>query len=73
MDALHLLTGGGDLGGGLGLGDLTGGELLDLQALELPAARGALVVDPFAGGGSIPLEASRLGCGAFGSDSAFRR
>ncbi len=27
-----------------------------------------LVVDPFAGGGSIPLEALRLGCGAFASD-----
>lgn len=27
-----------------------------------------LVVDPFAGGGSIPLEALRLGCDAFGSD-----
>jgi hypothetical protein len=26
------------------------------------------VVDPFAGGGSIPLEASRLGCEAFASD-----
>ena len=27
-----------------------------------------LVVDPFAGGGSIPLEALRLGCGVFASD-----
>lgn len=27
-----------------------------------------LVVDPFAGGGSIPLEALRLGCGTFASD-----
>ncbi len=27
-----------------------------------------LVVDPFAGGGSIPLEAMRLGCDAFASD-----
>jgi adenine-specific DNA methylase len=27
-----------------------------------------LVVDPFAGGGSIPLEALRVGCEAFGSD-----
>lgn len=27
-----------------------------------------LVADPFAGGGSIPLEALRLGCDAFGSD-----
>jgi len=35
------------------------------------AAHGAeppLVVDPFAGGGSIPLEALRLGCDAFASD-----
>src|SRR5579863_2189109 len=28
-----------------------------------------LVVDPFGGGGSIPLEAIRLGCDAFASDS----
>ena len=28
----------------------------------------SLVVDPFAGGGSIPLEALRLGCEAFASD-----
>lgn len=27
-----------------------------------------LVVDPFAGGGSIPLEALRVGCNAFASD-----
>src|SRR5206468_12222330 len=27
-----------------------------------------LVVDPFAGGGSIPIEALRLGCEAFASD-----
>ena len=27
-----------------------------------------LVVDPFAGGGSIPLEALRVGCEAFASD-----
>src|SRR2546422_2087985 len=27
-----------------------------------------LVVDPFAGGGSIPLEAMRLGCETFASD-----
>ena len=27
-----------------------------------------LVVDPFAGGGSIPLEALRLGCETFASD-----
>ena len=33
------------------------------HGLELP-----VVVDPFAGGGSIPLEALRLGCDAFASD-----
>ena len=33
------------------------------QGREVP-----LVVDPFAGGGSIPLEALRLGCEAFASD-----
>jgi adenine-specific DNA methylase len=27
-----------------------------------------MVIDPFSGGGSIPLEALRLGCGAFASD-----
>ena len=47
-------------------------------ALTLEIARGLvkaahpeetpLVVDPFAGGGSIPLEALRLGCDAFASD-----
>lgn len=31
-------------------------------------AQTPLVVDPFAGGGSIPLEALRLGCDAFASD-----
>lgn len=48
------------------------------SAVFLEAARGLiksahgeespLVVDPFAGGGSIPLEALRLGCDAFASD-----
>lgn len=33
-----------------------------------PGADAPLVVDPFAGGGSIPLEALRLGCDAFASD-----
>ena len=33
-----------------------------------PADDPPLVVDPFAGGGSIPLEALRLGCDAFASD-----
>ena len=32
------------------------------------AEEAPLVVDPFAGGGSIPLEALRLGCEAFASD-----
>ncbi len=32
------------------------------------ATRSPLVVDPCAGGGSIPLEALRLGCDAFASD-----
>ena len=41
------------------------------RALVNAAAHGEeppLVVDPFAGGGSIPLEALRLGCEAFASD-----
>lgn len=40
------------------------------KALVKAAHREAtpLVVDPFAGGGSIPLEALRLGCDAFASD-----
>ncbi|MDD9875742.1 MAG: DUF1156 domain-containing protein, partial [Gammaproteobacteria bacterium] len=33
-----------------------------------PGADAPLVVDPFAGGGSIPLEALRLDCDAFASD-----
>lgn len=37
-----------------------------LRAAHGPSA--PLVVDPFAGGGSIPLEALRLGCDAFASD-----
>jgi adenine-specific DNA methylase len=43
-----------------------------VKAAHAPADGGAyevpLVVDPFAGGGSIPLEALRLGCEAFASD-----
>jgi putative DNA methylase len=44
-----------------------------VKAAHLPVGRQAayeppLVVDPFAGGGSIPLEALRLGCEAFASD-----
>ncbi|HSV73338.1 MAG TPA: DUF1156 domain-containing protein, partial [Chthonomonadales bacterium] len=43
-----------------------------VKAAHLPGDGSAyeppLVVDPFAGGGSIPLEALRLGCEAFASD-----
>src|SRR5262249_27494936 len=43
-----------------------------VTAGHAPGGSGAyeppLVVDPFAGGGSIPLEALRLGCEAFASD-----
>jgi adenine-specific DNA methylase len=43
-----------------------------VKAAHAPADGGAyeppLVVDPFAGGGSIPLEALRVGCEAFASD-----
>ncbi len=44
---------------------------LDVSRALVTAAHGEeppLVVDPFAGGGSIPLEALRLGCEAFASD-----
>ena len=44
---------------------------LDVSRALVKAAYGEeppLVVDPFAGGGSIPLEALRLGCEAFASD-----
>ena len=44
---------------------------LDTGRALVKAAHGEetpLVVDPFAGGGSIPLEALRLGCEAFASD-----
>ncbi|MEW6542164.1 MAG: NADAR domain-containing protein [Nitrospirota bacterium] len=44
---------------------------LDISRRLVKAAHGdepPLIVDPFAGGGSIPLEALRLGCEAFGSD-----
>ena len=47
------------------------GSWLDAARVLVRAAHGAeppLVVDPFAGGGSIPLEALRLGCEAFASD-----
>ena len=44
-----------------------------VRAAHAPADDGTyeppLVVDPFAGGGSIPLEALRLGCDAFASDT----
>ena len=44
---------------------------LDVSRALVKAAHGSeppLVLDPFAGGGSIPLEALRLGCEAFASD-----
>ena len=47
------------------------GVRLDAARALVRAAHGAeppLVVDPFAGGGSIPLEALRVGCEAFASD-----
>lgn len=49
----------------------TNHRYLDLSRALVKAAHGGeppLVVDPFAGGGSIPLEALRLGCEAFASD-----
>jgi putative DNA methylase len=59
------------------IGDFANWELaanrsyLDVSRALVRAAHGEeppLVVDPFAGGGSIPLEALRLGCEAFASD-----
>jgi adenine-specific DNA methylase len=44
---------------------------IDVSRALVRAAHGdepPLIVDPFAGGGSIPLEALRLGCEAFASD-----
>jgi len=38
------------------------------QALDAAAGTRPLVVDPFAGGGAIPLEALRIGADAFASD-----
>jgi len=46
-------------------------EYLELSRALVKAAHPEetpLVVDPFAGGGSIPLEALRIGCDAFASD-----
>jgi adenine-specific DNA methylase len=46
-------------------------DYLEVSRALVKAAHGnepPLVVDPFAGGGSIPLEALRLGCEAFASD-----
>ena len=52
--------------------DLAANQIyLDVSRALVKAAHGEeppLVVDPFAGGGSIPLEALRLGCEAFASD-----
>ena len=49
----------------------TNRKYLEVSRALVKAAHGGetpLVVDPFAGGGSIPLEALRLGCEAFASD-----
>src|SRR5207249_3682288 len=49
----------------------TNRSYLEVGRALVKAAHGVeppLVVDPFAGGGSIPLEALRLGCEAFASD-----
>jgi adenine-specific DNA methylase len=49
----------------------TNRNYLDVSRRLVKVAHGTeppLVVDPFAGGGSIPLEALRLGCEAFASD-----
>jgi putative DNA methylase len=49
----------------------TNGRYLDVARGLVRSAHGGdapLVVDPFAGGGSIPLEALRLGCDVFASD-----
>ncbi len=46
-------------------------DYLELSRVLIKAAHPEetpLVVDPFAGGGSIPLEALRIGCDAFASD-----
>ena len=59
------------------IGDFSNGDnsadpvYLDVSRALIKAAHPdetPLVVDPFAGGGSIPLEALRLGCEAFASD-----
>ena len=59
------------------MGQLDGSEYLDTSRALTQAAHEALggepgtrplVVDPFAGGGSIPLEALRVGADAFASD-----
>src|SRR5207244_2177179 len=49
----------------------TNRNYLEVSRALVKAAHGEeplLIVDPFAGGGSIPLEALRLGCEAFASD-----
>lgn len=54
--------------GGTGL---TGAQLLDKAKQRIRAANGGnepRFLDPFAGGGSLPLEAARLGCQTFASD-----
>ena len=36
--------------------------------IRAASPEGGIVVDPFAGGGAIPLEAARLGCCSYGND-----
>ena len=52
-------------------GNSTNAEYIETSRRLIEAAHSEgkpLVVDPFAGGGSIPLEALRLGCESFASD-----
>ncbi len=46
----------------------TAREITEAAARELGIEQAPLVFDPFAGGGAIPLEASRIGADAFASD-----
>ena len=57
-------------GGILHWGSQDGPELARLRAeiAEAFGGRAPRVLDPFAGGGAIPLEAMRLGCDTFASD-----
>ncbi|MDQ3918876.1 MAG: DUF1156 domain-containing protein [Acidobacteriota bacterium] len=48
--------------------DVKGKEVRLREAIEAFLDRMPRVFDPFAGGGAIPLEASRLGCRSYGND-----